>query len=286
MRKKYDKNWQKAKSANNMFLLSRHAAPLKKYGQNFLTSPAIAHKIVDAAELGPQNTVLEIGPGKGVLTRLMAEQCRKVWAVEIDSRWAQKLAEDFPDSDRVAIVNRDILQYDLSEIKDLVSGYKVVANLPYNIAVPILEKLLTARYNADSLVVMVQKEMADRIAAKPGSKDYGSLSLFIQYHAKVEKLFHVPPGSFFPRPKVTSSVIRLVPYPKPPVKVDDEDAFFGFVRTCFSQRRKMLRAVLKQRHKWPDDLLSEISAVDLSRRAETLDLNEFTILYKVLSQRQ
>lgn len=260
-----------------------HNAPLKKYGQNFLTSPAVAQKTVDAADLNPQDTVLEIGPGKGVLTRLMAGQCRRVWAVEIDPRWVQKLQEEFAGNERVAVVNEDILRFDPSGIKaDSGCGCKVVANLPYNIAVPILKKLLTTRPKLQSLVVMVQKEMADRIAAQPECKDYGSLSLFIQYHARVEKLFHVPPGSFFPRPKVTSSVIRLTPHSRPPVKLDDEHAFFEFVRSCFAKRRKMLRAVLKQQYKWPEAVLSGVTAVDLSRRAETLSLEDFVTLYNYL----
>lgn len=263
-------------------MIRQSNAPLKKFGQNFLTSPAIAQKIVDAAELTSDSNVLEIGPGKGVLTRLMSERCRKIWAVEIDVRWAQKLAEDYSGSDRVSIVNQDILKCDLSEIKELATGYSVVANLPYNIAVPIMEKLLKEKHKPDSLVLMIQKEMADRIAAKPGGRDYGSLSLFIQYHAKVEKLFHVPPGSFFPRPKVISSVIRLIPHPKPVVMLDDEDAFFEFVKTCFSQRRKMLRSVLREQKGWPDNLLAKCAAVDLSRRAETLGLSEFIRLYNCL----
>lgn len=258
-------------------------APLKKYGQNFLTSPAIAQRIVDSADLTIEDTVLEIGPGKGVLTRLMIERCRRVLAVEIDPRWAQKLTEEFTESGRISIINQDILQYNLSEIFKEGSGrYKAVANLPYNIAVPIIEKLLKTAFKPARIVVMVQKEMADRISAKPGGKDYGSLSLFIQYHAKVEKLFHVPPGSFFPRPKITSSVIRLVPHPKPPVMPDDEDAFFDFVKICFSQRRKMLRSVLKEQNKWPENNLSDCKVIDLSRRAETLSLDEFLKLYNHL----
>jgi len=258
-------------------------APLKKFGQNFLTSPAIAQRIVDSADLTIEDTVLEIGPGKGVLTALMAERCRRVWAVEIDPRWAEKLSSDFCQSDKIRIINRDILQYDMSElIRDSSGRYKVVANLPYNITVPILEILLTASCKPASIVVMVQKEMAERITAKPGKKDYGSLSLFIQYHAKAEKLFNVSPGSFFPRPKVISSIIRLIPYSNPPLVLNDEDDFFCFVKTSFSQRRKMLRSVLREQNKWPEKILSNCPSIDLSRRAETLDLKEFHELYNHL----
>jgi len=255
-------------------------APLKKYGQNFLTSPAIAQRIVDSADLTIEDTVLEIGPGKGVLTALMAERCQRVWAVEIDPRWADKLSSGFYKNDKIRIINRDILQYDISElISDSSGRYKVVANLPYNITVPILEKLLTATCKPVSIVVMVQKEMADRVAAKPGNKDYGSLSLFMQYQAKTEKLFNVSPGSFFPRPKVTSSVIRLVPHSNPPLALNDEDDFFSFIKICFSKRRKMLRSVLREQGKWPEKILSNCPSIDLSRRAETLDLKEFYELY-------
>lgn len=265
-------------------IFKKSLAPKKKYGQNFLTSPAVAEKIVNAAELESTDTVLEIGPGKGVLTSLMADKCRKIWAVEIDTRLAEALTIMFGQNERIKIVNQDILQYDLDEIvKESEGPFKVVANLPYNITVPILEKLIDCRQHIAGIIVMVQKEMADRLSAKPGSKDYGSLSIFIQYHLKGEKLFNVLPGSFFPRPKITSSVIKLVPHEAPPVILEDESNFFDFVRLCFSQRRKMLRSVLKQHNKWEEEISNRISAeMDLTRRAETLNLNEFVKLYNIL----
>lgn len=260
-------------------------APLKKFGQNFLTSPAVAQRIVDSAELCPDDTVLEIGPGKGVLTALMAGQCRKVWAVEIDIRLAENLDVVYRQNEKIRIINQDILQFDLSGIvKDSDGSFKVVANLPYNITVPILEKLLAHRSSIESVVVMVQKEMAERFSANSGSKAYGSLSVFIQYYAKVEKLFNVSPGSFFPRPKVTSSVIRIIPYKKLPMTVEKESDFFDFVRLCFSQRRKMLRVVLKQRRNESGNILMKLtnkSGINLMRRAETLSLSEFIKLFEV-----
>lgn len=262
--------------------------PLKKYGQNFLTSPAVAEKIVTAAELKSTDTVLEIGPGKGVLTSLMTDRCRKVWAVEIDPRLVETLSAMFGQNEKIKIINQDILQYDLAEIiKESEGPFKIVANLPYNITVPILEKLIECRQHIASIIVMVQKEMADRLSAKPGNKDYGSLSIFIQYHLTVEKLFNVLPGSFFPKPKIISSVIKLVPHEAPSVIVEDESDFFDFVRLCFSQRRKMLRSVLKQHSKWEEEISNRISAeMDFTRRAETLNLNEFVKLYNILKASQ
>jgi 16S rRNA (adenine1518-N6/adenine1519-N6)-dimethyltransferase len=264
---------------------TKNNAPLKKYGQNFLTSPATAQRIVDSAGLMADDVVLEIGPGKGVLTKLMSDRCRKIWAVEIDVRWAEKLLTESIENPKIRIINQDILQYDLSEFfKDASGQYKIVANLPYNITVPILEKLLKTSSQPIAIVVMIQREMADRMAAKPGNKDYGSLSVFIQYHATVEKLFNVPPGSFFPRPKVTSSVIRLVPHRKPPFALDDDKDFFEFVKACFSQRRKMLRSVLKQQDRWPEGAFLKIKDIDLSRRAETMDMYEFLKIYENLQE--
>lgn len=267
--------------------VKRGAGPLKRFGQNFLTSPTVAEKIVNAAELQSTDTVLEIGPGKGVLTSLMTDRCRKVWAVEIDHRLVETLRIMFGQNEKIKIINQDILQYNLDEIvKESGGTFKVVANLPYNITVPILEKLIECRRHIASTIVMVQKEMADRLSAKPGSKDYGSLSVFVQYHLKAEKLFNVLPGSFFPKPKITSSVIKLTPYKIPPVTLDGESAFFDFVRLCFSQRRKMLRSVLKQHNRW-EAINNQISSdIDLSRRAETLNLTEFVNLYNIFKADQ
>ncbi len=258
--------------------------PLKKFGQNFLISPAVAKKIVIAAELKSSDTVLEIGPGKGVLTALMADQCHRVWAVEIDPRMTETLKTTFGHNDKVRIVNQDILRYDFDDIiKGSGGSFNVVANLPYNITVPILEKLINCRQHIARIIVMVQKEMADRLSAKPGNKNYGSLSIFVQYYLTVEKLFLVLPGSFFPKPKVTSSVIKLIPHEMPSAILEDESDFFNFVKSCFSQRRKMLRSGLKQQNKWGQGDVSRVSTeLDLTRRAETLNLYEFVKLYNLL----
>jgi 16S rRNA (adenine1518-N6/adenine1519-N6)-dimethyltransferase len=259
------------------------AVPLKKYGQNFLTSPAVARRIVDAAGLAPQDLVLEIGPGKGILTRLMAQKCHRVWAVEIDPRLAESLKACFRGDDKVRIITEDILKYDLAEIgaasKD---GIKVVANLPYNISVPILEKLYRLGGKVSSMVVMVQREMAERISASPGSKDYGSLSVFTQCLVKVERLFNVSPGSFFPQPKVISSVVRMEPLKILPVKQGDQEGFFEFVRLCFSQRRKMLRSVLRGRYAWPEESKGSCLEIHLARRAEELSIGQLNELYRTL----
>jgi 16S rRNA (adenine1518-N6/adenine1519-N6)-dimethyltransferase len=266
---------------------NKSLSPQKKYGKNYLISPAVDERIVNAAQLGSNETVLEIGPGKGVLTSLMTDRCRKVWAVEIDPRLVETLTTMFGQNEKIKIVNHDILQYDLDEmIKESDRPFRVVANLPYNITVPILEKLIDCRQHIASIIVMVQKEMAERLSAKPGSKDYGSLSVFVQYHLKVEKLFNVLPGSFFPKPKITSSVIKLTPHKNPPVTLEGEADFFNFVRLCFSQRRKMLRSVLKQHNKW-EVIGNRISdEVDLTRRAETMNLSEFVKLYNIFKADQ
>ena len=257
--------------------------PLKRYGQHFLTSPAVVQQITGAAGLAPGDTVLEIGPGQGVLTGQLLEKAGSVCAVEVDKRLAQSLRQSYHGDPRITIVERDFLEIDLDAL--LPGRFKVVANLPYYITVPIIERLLEHRGRIDHIVVMVQKEMAARMAAIPGVKDYGSLSVFIQYYATVEQLFDVPPGAFFPAPKVTSTVIKLIPRAAPPVAVADAAAFFAFVRAIFGYRRKMLRAVLKLCRGCDDTHLAALakdSGIDLSRRAETLDMPALASLFKSL----
>ena len=259
-------------------------APLKKYGQHFLISPAAVQKIIDAAALSPTDAVLEIGPGRGVLTGLLAAKASSVLAVEVDSRLAEELKRELSSCQNLTILNKDFLKLDLPQILDDhgIKKFKVVANLPYYITTPILERLFLVRDRIESIVVMVQREMADRMAAQPGT-DFGSFSVFVQYHVKVDKLFEVPPGAFFPPPKVTSTVIRLTPHCRPPVKVSDEEAFFKFVQKAFSQRRKMLRAVFRQAFGLDEAGLARLAAqsgIDLSRRPQTVSLPEFATLYE------
>jgi len=265
-------------------------APLKKYGQHFLISPDAVQKIIDAAALSPTDAVLEIGPGRGVLTGLLAANAASVLAVEVDSRLSEELKREFSSCRNLTILNKDFLKLDLPQILDDqgIKKFKVVANLPYYITTPILERLFLVRDRIESIVVMVQREMADRMAARPGA-EFGSFSVYVQYHAKVDKLFEVPPGAFFPPPKVTSTVIRMTPYQHPPVKVKDEEAFFKFVQKTFSQRRKMLRAIFRQAFKIEDSGLVPLAArsgIDLSRRPQTVSLSEFARLYECFEKNQ
>lgn len=265
-------------------------APLKKYGQHFLISPAVVQKIIDAAELSPKDAVLEIGPGRGVLTGLLAGLAGSVLAIEVDARLAEELKREYYSCKNLTILNKDFLKLDLPQTLDQrgIKNFKVVANLPYYITTPILERLFAVRDRIESIVVMVQREMADRMAARPGA-DYGSFSVYVQYHAKVDKLFDVPPGAFFPPPKVTSTVIRLTPHALPPVKVRSEEEYFKFVQKAFSQRRKMLRAIFRQAFKIEDSGLAPLAAqsgIDLTRRPQTLSLSEFARLYECFVESQ
>ena len=251
-------------------------APKKRFGQHFLTSPDIVQRIVDAAEIKSNEAVLEIGPGKGVLTGSLRDKAGHLYAVEVDRDLARALRESYAGDQRITIVENDFLDCELDSL--IPGSFKVVANLPYYVAVPIIEYLLVYKQRIDAIVVMVQKEMAERMAAQPGNGDYGSLSVFIQYHARVEKLFDVPPSAFVPPPKVTSSVIRLTPHP-PPVAVADETAFFAFVRKLFGTRRKMLRTTLRNMFGATPADLEKIAEIDLTRRPETLEMRELALLY-------
>lgn len=221
--------------------------------------------------------MLEIGPGRGVLTGRLADLAARVVAVEVDRRLAQALRESYRSDHRISIIEEDFLKTD---IRGLLPGrFTVVANLPYYITVPIIEKLLDGKALVDRIIVMVQKEMAARMAARPGGREYGSLSVFIQYHAAVDHLFDVPPGAFSPPPKVTSSVIRLTPR-TPPFALKDKTTFFAFVKRLFNTRRKMLRATLRgMGHQGIEDLAKR-SGLDLARRPETLDMQELFRLYE------
>jgi 16S rRNA (adenine1518-N6/adenine1519-N6)-dimethyltransferase len=251
--------------------------PKKRFGQHWLTSPAIVQQIVEAANLSGTDAVLEIGPGRGVLTGRLVDCAARVVAVELDRRLAQSLREQYAGNGKISIIENDFLDVDPGEL--LPGRFKVVANLPYYVAVPIIEYLLVYKQRIDAIVVMVQKEVALRMAARPGNRAYGSLSVFIQYHAAVEVLFDVPPGAFVPPPKVTSSVIRLTPR-TPPVALKDETAFFAFVKRLFNTRRKMLRATLRGMGHPGIEGIAQASGIDLARRPETLDMQELFRLYE------
>ena len=240
-------------------------------------------KIVAAAGIGPDDFVVEIGPGIGTLTQYLAYAARSVCAVEIDKNLIPILEDTLSDYDNVEVINNDVLKVDLAALaKEKNNGrpIKVVANLPYYITTPIIFALLEKRLPMERLVAMVQKEVAERMAAKPGGKDYGALSVAIQYYTEPEIAFIVPPSSFIPAPSVDSAVIVCKRREKPPVEVCDEALFFRVVKAAFSLRRKMLNNSLKnmgikgeQVAKW-----LELAGVDGKRRAETLSLENFAAL--------
>ncbi len=215
----------------------------KKYGQNFLIDTHVLDKIISAAGVTKEDMVLEIGPGIGTMTQYLAEAAREVVAVEIDDKLIPILEETLSEYDNVTIINEDILRLDIAKLADEKNGgkqIKVVANLPYYITTPIIMGLFESKVPLDNITIMVQKEVADRMQVGPGTKDYGALSLAVQYYAKPEIVANVPPNCFIPRPTVGSAVIRLKRYSEPPVSVRDEKKMFSLIRASFNQRRKTL----------------------------------------------
>ncbi len=216
----------------------------KKFGQNFLIDTHVLEKIIRAADITKEDCVLEIGPGIGTMTQYLCENAGKVIAVEIDKNLIPILTEDtLAAYDNVKVINSDVLKLDLKKLAEEENGgrpIKVVANLPYYITTPIIMGLFEAEVPLESITVMVQKEVADRMQAGPGSKDYGALSLAVQYYAEPYIAANVPPNCFMPRPNVGSAVIRLTLHGKPPVEVADEKLLFKLIRASFAQRRKTL----------------------------------------------
>ena len=215
----------------------------KKFGQNFLIDSHVLDKIVSAAGITKDDFVLEIGPGIGTMTQYLAASARKVFAVEIDKALIPILEDTLKEFDNVQVINQDILKVDIKKLAEEHNDgkpIKVVANLPYYITTPIIMGLFESQVPIDSITVMVQKEVADRMKVGPGTKDYGALSLAVQYYAEPYIVANVPPNCFMPRPKVGSAVIRLTRHEKPPVEVADEKLMFRLIRASFNQRRKPL----------------------------------------------
>ena len=215
----------------------------KKFGQNFLIDEHVLEKIIQAAGVGPDDFVVEIGPGIGTMTQYLAASARKVFAVEIDKALIPILEDTLKEFDNVQVINQDILKVDIKKLAEEHNDgkpIKVVANLPYYITTPIIMGLFESQVPIDSITVMVQKEVADRMKVGPGTKDYGALSLAVQYYAEPYIVANVPPNCFMPRPKVGSAVIRLTRHEKPPVEVADEKLMFRLIRASFNQRRKTL----------------------------------------------
>ncbi|MDD3617275.1 MAG: 16S rRNA (adenine(1518)-N(6)/adenine(1519)-N(6))-dimethyltransferase RsmA [Lachnospiraceae bacterium] len=220
----------------------------KKFGQNFLIDTHVLDKIVDAAEITKEDFVLEIGPGIGTLTQYLAFRAREVVAVEIDKSLIPILDDTLSDFENVSVINKDILKVDIAKLAEEKNGgkpIKVVANLPYYITTPIIMGLFENHVPIDSITVMVQKEVADRMQVGPGTKDYGALSLAVQYYAKPYIVANVPPNCFMPRPKIGSAVIRLTRHEHTPVQVKDDKLMFQLIRASFNQRRKTLANGLK-----------------------------------------
>ncbi len=246
----------------------------KRFGQHFLRDKKIIERIIEVLAPPASDHVVEIGPGQGALTRELAARLPHFEAVEFDRDLVSHLQSEFP-SDRLTLHQADALQFDFCRLAKNDRKLRLVGNLPYNISTPLLFHLLEQARCIEDMLFMLQKEVVQRLAAIPGKKDYGRLSVMIQYRCRVEKLFDVAPGAFSPPPRVDSSVVRLIPHTTPPVAVNDEVAFARVVRAAFASRRKTLRNNLK-------GLLDagEMSAlgIDSTRRAETLTLAEFVTL--------
>ena len=265
----------------------------KKFGQNFLIDTHVLDKIIDASGVTEDDFVLEIGPGIGTMTQYLCERAREVVAVEIDKKLIPILSDTLKNYSNVTVINEDILKLDickLAEEKNQGKPIKVVANLPYYITTPIIMGLFESHVPIDSITIMVQKEVAERMQEKPGSKEYGALSLAVQYYAKPEIVANVPPNCFMPRPNVGSAVIRLTRHEKPPVEVEDEKLMFRIIRASFNQRRKTLANGLNNSPEihLPKEVIQE-SIVSLgvpeNIRGEALSLEQFAELSNEIGQR-
>lgn len=257
----------------------------KSLGQNFLIDASIVEQIIDGAEVGADDVVLEVGPGIGVMTQAMAKRAKKVVAVEIDKALLPVLDETLEDLDNVEIVSGDVLKVDLQQIIDEKLGGqapKVIANLPYYVTTPIIMRFLEEQIPVTDIVVMVQKEVADRMVAGPGSKTYGALSVVVQYYAEPSKIVKAPPSVFMPQPGVESSVVRLKRRTSAPVELKAPELFFKTVRSAFMKRRKTLLNALSsgELDASKDEVrqVLETCGIDPKRRGETLDMQEFASL--------
>ena len=262
----------------------------KKYGQNFLIDDNIVEKIVREAGVTKDDFVLEIGPGIGTMTQVLCEHAREVVAVEIDDKLIPILKETLGEFDNVSVIHNDILKVDIAALAEERNGgkpIKVVANLPYYITTPIIMGLFESKVPIDSITIMVQKEVADRMQVGPGTKDYGALSLAVQYYAKPEIVVNVPPTCFMPRPNVGSAVIRLVRHENVPVDVKDEKLMFKIIRASFNQRRKTLANGLtnsSEIHLSKEVITTSIEKLGRgpSIRGEALTLAEFAELSNII----
>lgn len=270
------------------YILNRFGIHMsKRLGQNFLIDPAIVQGIVMEADISPADRVLEVGPGIGTLTQGLAEAGATVKSVELDKRLPEVLAHTLEGYDNVEIIPGDILKVNIPEIMGT-EPFKVVANLPYYITTPIIMELLEKDLPITDIVVMVQKEVAERMVARPGGKTYGALSVAVQYYTHPEIVLNVPPRSFMPPPEVDSVVIRCRVLTNPRVELTDKKLFFRIVKAAFGQRRKTLSNALKTLG-YAKEIIAEalaLSNIDATRRGETLSLEEFATLANNLAQQK
>ena len=276
---------------NTQEIIKKHNFSIqKKYGQNFLIDEHVLNKIIAAAEFSKDDYVIEIGPGIGTMTERMAPECRHVTAIEIDKELIPILSETLSGFDNVDIINEDVLKVDLNKLiaeRNDNKPVKVVANLPYYITTPIIMSLLENKIPIDTITVMVQKEVADRMMVGPGTKDYGALSLAVQYYAKPYIVANVPMNCFIPRPNVASAVIRLTCHKEPPVTVKDEKLMFNLIRASFNQRRKTLINGISNFSGLSftkEQVARALNSIGLSEniRGEALDLEKFAKLSDAL----
>lgn len=276
---------------NTQEIIKKHNFSIqKKYGQNFLIDEHVLNKIIAAAELTEDDYVIEIGPGIGTMTERMAPECRHVTAIEIYKELIPILSETLSGFDNVDIINEDVLKVDLNKLiaeRNDNKPVKVVANLPYYITTPIIMSLLENKIPIDTITVMVQKEVADRMMVGPGTKDYGALSLAVQYYAKPYIVANVPMNCFIPRPNVASAVIRLTCHKEPPVTVKDEKLMFNLIRASFNQRRKTLINGISNFSGLSftkEQVAMALNSIGLSEniRGEALDLEKFAKLSDAL----
>jgi dimethyladenosine transferase len=281
------------KASDTIDIIKEHGFVFqKKYGQNFLIDSHVLDKIISAADISEEDVVIEIGPGIGVLSQRIAEKAHKLIAIEIDKNLMPILAKTLFAYENVVLLNEDVLKVDLEAlIKKEAEGkrVKVVANLPYYITTPIIMDLLERKLKLDSITVMIQKEVAQRLIAKPGTKEYGAISLAVAYYTDAVIVANVPPNSFIPRPSVSSAVIRLKLHEKAPVEPKDEKLMFALIRASFNQRRKTLQNSLNNASgiTFTKEVIAKAirdSGFDERVRGETLSLEDFVVLSDRLSK--
>lgn len=274
----------------------RHNFQLSKsLGQNFITDKSVIERIVEGSDVTEEDLVIEIGPGIGVLTAEAAETAAKVVAIEIDKKLIPILGETLADYDNIRVINQDILKTDINEIireeresGSFTGGVKIMGNLPYYITTPIIMGILEKGVGADSITIMMQKEVADRIKSSPGGKIYGAISVAVQYYCEVEQVASVPKEVFVPRPKVDSAVLKLTIRKERPVDLIDERSFFACIKVGFGQRRKTLLNSLTGVNGLGKEDIKEVlenAGVDAARRAETLDITEFAAIANGVAER-